>query len=65
MEKQPPRPAGLSTRRTEPIVERRKGERRVNKDRRNIVRFEKKDDRRKRGINSDRRKGNIWGGGRG
>jgi hypothetical protein len=66
MEQQRPRPAKPAASGARPFVERRKGERRVNKDRRDGVRFDlEKDDRRKRGVNSDRRKGNIWNGGRG
>lgn len=64
MDKQPPRPAKPAAPGTRPFVERRKGERRVNKDRRDGVRYDlKKEERRKLGVNSDRRKGNIWGGG--
>jgi hypothetical protein len=61
MEKQrPEKPAAPGAR---AVVDRRKGERRVNIDRRDGVRYDvKKVDRRKRGVNADRRKGDIWGG---
>lgn len=59
---QPKRPATTGTK---PFVEQRKGERRVNKDRRDGVRYDlTKEDRRKGGVNADRRKGNIWRGNR-
>jgi hypothetical protein len=60
---QPPRPEQPASAGAKPFVERRKGERRVDKDRRDGVRYDvTKQDRRKRGVNADRRKGNVWRG---